>query len=67
MGQKNSRSINNNKRRRSPTKVKDLISEKYENNENKANIAEQYLIGACHDDDPSATLKEEYIDKFSYV
>lgn len=68
MGQNHSRSINNNKRRRSLIKVRDLIiSEKYESNENKADIAEQYLTGECHDDDPSTALKEEYLNKFSYV
>ncbi|PKY40315.1 putative cysteine proteinase 1, mitochondrial [Rhizophagus irregularis] len=66
MGQNHSRSINNNKRRRSLIKVRDLIiSEKYESNENKADIAEQYLTGECHDDDPSTSLKEEYLNKFS--
>ncbi|CAG8555422.1 3948_t:CDS:10 [Rhizophagus irregularis] len=66
MGQNHSRSINNNKRRRSLIKVRDLIiSEKYESNENKADIAEQYLTGECHDDDPSTALKEEYLNKFS--
>lgn len=67
MGQNNSRSISNNKRRRSPTKIRELISEKYEISENKANVAVQYLTGECHDDNPSATLEEEYLDKFSYV
>lgn len=68
MGQNNSRSIDNNKRRRSLIKVRDLIiSEKNVNNENKADIAKQYLTGECHDDDPSTTLKEEYLNKFSYV
>uniref|UniRef100_A0A1D1YLR2 bleomycin hydrolase n=1 Tax=Anthurium amnicola TaxID=1678845 RepID=A0A1D1YLR2_9ARAE len=69
MGQHNSRSItiNINKRRRSSTKIKDLkISEKCEN-ENNANTAVKYLIDNCerHDEDSSATLKEEYLDKFS--
>jgi len=65
MGQNNSRSIGNNKRRRSPIKVRDLIiSEKYVNDENKTNIAEQYLTRDCHDD-PSMTLEEEYLIKFS--
>ncbi|RIA82425.1 peptidase C1B, bleomycin hydrolase [Glomus cerebriforme] len=66
MGQHNSRSINYNKRRRSPTKVKDLkISEK--NEKNNTNVGVQYLIDSCecHDDDSSATLKTEYLDKFS--
>jgi len=60
------RSIGNIKKRRSPLKVRDLIiSETHENNEKRTNIAEQYLTGECNDDDPSATLKEEYLGKFS--
>ena len=71
MGQNNSRSINFNKRRRSITKVKDLkISEIFEKSEkNNANVAAQYLIDGCecHDKDSDAALKEEHLDKFSYV
>ena len=71
MGQNNSRSIRSisySKKRRPATKVNLKNYEKFEK-KSYTNTAAQYVIDSdnCCDREPSSVLKEEYIERFSYV